>query len=458
MSPPFSEGQRVTLTGTLRAAGPPCSSFEDSGRSVAAATVHGALRGTLSVRAERLWIEVEGRRVELDGPLTVAAGSLETRPNVALEELADGVVQRVVEASGDRPMPRGKVRFRSLLAGDRVRAAGVLTRGSAAGVAITYRDEGAPWSLLPDPADEDGGGAMTLSFAGSPRVRGPIGSILAGIRTARRPAVAGVVIATVLVAGFALSRAGERPPQVEPPPARPVARFVGRERCKKLAAAYVAERDRENHCERDEDCAVEVRGEQWTELDGCFRFRNKDASPAPADALARDWLAGGCMSELDLCNEEPLVMCRKGWCVERPPAPVPEDWVRNEYHHIFSLFLPPGYKFAFPAHDDTGIYAVFGGKDGSGQVFYEPTYEEFTDVDEKHHDEWRPIKIHGQDAELLRTYDDGEAQLLVRVISPPDCPSLWCPGRKNRFYLRIACPDRAACERMMPAVQSIRFY
>jgi hypothetical protein len=477
MSPPFTEGERVTLTGILRAAGPTPSSFEDKNRSVAAATARGAATGIVSARAERLWIEADGRRVELSGPVIVALGSRETKPNVALEELSDGVVQRVAEASGDSPMPRGAVRFCSVLPGDRVRAAGLLTRGSDVGSAIAYRDEGAPWALVPDPGDDHAAGtAVRLSFDGSPRVRGPVASILAGVRTARRPAAFGVVIATILASGFALSRVEQRPPQVAAAPARPVARFAGRESCKKLAGAYVAERDRENHCERDEDCVVEMRGEQWTELDGCFRFRYKATSPAPADALAQAWLAGGCMSELDLCNEEPQVMCRKGFgakdaagdpeprmfeqgfCVERPPDPVPEDWTRNEYHHIFSLFLPPGYKFIFPPHEDVLIYAVFGGKDSSGQIFYEPTYEEFTDINERHPNEWRPLKIHGQDAEILRTYDDGQAQIRIRVKSPPECPNLWCPDPKNRFYMSIVCPDKAACDRMMPAIQSLRFY
>src|SRR4051812_41665270 len=120
MPPTFTEGEHVRLLGSLDAGGPPCPSFEDERTSVAVTTARGAAAGSVTARAERLSIRVDGREVLLKGPVRVVKGSLETRPFASVAELDAGVVQRITEASGEAPLPRGRLRFRALRPGDRV--------------------------------------------------------------------------------------------------------------------------------------------------------------------------------------------------------------------------------------------------------------------------------------------------------------------------------------------------
>src|SRR6185436_19475413 len=70
------------------------------------------------------------------------------------------------------------------------------------------------------------------------------------------------------------------------------------------------------------------------------RFHNAQASMDAADALAKAWFEDGCSTQYEVCSIVPQAMCRRGQCVERPPPPVPEDWVRQDIAHLFTFFTP----------------------------------------------------------------------------------------------------------------------
>ena len=461
MHPPFTEGERVSLLGTLDAAGPLCPCFEDARAAVAITTASGDEAGNVTARAERLSIMVDGREVALKGPVRVLKGSLETRPGAALAALDAGVVRRMTEASGDAALPQGKIRFRALRPGDRVRAEGVMARAAADGAAIAYREDAAPWALTPDPAVDTP--AISLAFDGSPRVRGPLASMLRGVRSARRAVMAAVGFALVLAIAVGLSRVTPRSLAASPARAKPAPR-VGHKRCAEIADGYAKERDRANHCERDEECAVELRGEKWSALDGCFRFKHKSAPTAAADAIADTWLEGGCAQEFNLCSEVPQTMCREGRCVEHPRPPIPEDWVRQDALHIFSMFLPKGMNLAYPPHEDALIYIVAQDNGIHLRIMYEPAYQDYDRVNDAELGAYQRVMLHGIEARIRRgpsrdVVPEKEGyQIDVYITDLPACPSIHCIADKNYFRMHIDCPDRATCDRMMLAVNSLEFY
>ncbi len=338
-----AEGERVTLAGVLATHGPLCPSFDD-GRLVAATTATGAA-GTASARAEQILLQTADGEVAILGPIVVHGGSSEARPGAALEKLSLAVCRRLVDAGAGADL-RGEVALRSLRAGDRVRACGVLRRVAPDG-AHAYREAAAPWALTADAASP----AVALAFEGTPRVYGATLSLVSGLRDARRP-VAAVVVAT-LIGGGALGALAWRPdPGAVPVPPTPVAHRLRGDGCERLRQAYAGALS--SSCTADQDCTGEIRGQQWTGLDGCFRFRDRRVSSAAADRIAADWLGGGCAETYDVCSIAPQAMCRAGRCVERPPAPVPEDWTRQSFAHAFTFFVPPEVKDQGPQRSCTG--------------------------------------------------------------------------------------------------------
>jgi len=130
--------------------------------------------------------------------------------------------------------------------------------------------------------------------------------------------------------------------------------------CKALAGRYTSVMDRIAGCTHDNDCRVELRGEQWYDLDGCFRLENTSASTEEADRIAREWLEARCVTSYEVCSVQPTAMCRQGRCVERPPPGVPETWVRHVFGRQFTFFAPP----------DVEIRSQNGLQCGPGAVFH----------------------------------------------------------------------------------------
>jgi hypothetical protein len=124
-----------------------------------------------------------------------------------------------------------------------------------------------------------------------------------------------------------------------PPPARPVPPEPGV--CKAFEGRYDEAWGAQNHCERDDDCLAERRGELFTGLDRGARYRPRAADTRGADALAAEWLAAGCAREYALAEPAPVAVCREGRCDQRPPANLPASWRRVDVGHAFDLYLPP---------------------------------------------------------------------------------------------------------------------
>jgi hypothetical protein len=113
-------------------------------------------------------------------------------------------------------------------------------------------------------------------------------------------------------------------------------------RCATLKASYVEARLGSDRCERDDECSLEPRGGVYAGLDGCVRSSRRGFDGAAAARLAAQWLGAGCAESFALCPTLGAgALCRGGVCRERPPPPIPEDWVRVDVQESLSLFVPP---------------------------------------------------------------------------------------------------------------------
>lgn len=456
----MADGDQLTLIGPLEAIGPLCRRFED-GALVAAATAQGEQSPTpLRARAERLQIVLADRAVEILGPVEVLAGSREERPGVGLSRLAVAVRHRVVEAAeeaagGGDPNLRGKVRLRSLRSGDRVLARGVLRRGGAPSAAHAYRDAAAPWTLSADAT------VVELAFEGAPHVHGPLGAFASGLRDTRR-LVAAMITAALGVLVLAALHTVEwqgTPGAAVSPPAKPRPRFGDANLCRTLAARYAAERDLRSRCESDDDCGADIRGEQWIELDGCFRFKNRREPTGAADALAQAWFEEGCSSQYELCRILPQAMCRKGQCVERPPPPIPEGWVRRDVAHLYTFFAPPELKQVHGGGNCTGGLSY--GFEREGLALY--VDYDANEVAAPAHA--RDVTI-GQDSVKLATFEgydpmaSGWSKHRIEAFFPdaPPCPPFYCFAADGKAAMKVTayCLELKDCQIGMEAIQSFR--
>ena len=495
--PEGAEGQRVLLEGVLDTVDAPCERFED-GAPCAAATVQSdaphpkAGEGAAaqaeggaahSARASVLVLTVGAERVALDGPVDVFVGSRETDPGAPFASLRAAVRARIASAASigagastgssrapsNAPAPptpplghapsnapalpspaphlgHARPRFRSLSTGDRVRAIGTLAKQSE-GDRTGYRQR-ARWTL-----HGDAGEPLVLAYAGTPRHQGTLGSVLRGVRGVPVvPAAMAVALLAGLVTGAAATAARPPPAPPSPPPINGMAsHFADPVRCAALHKEHAAAAGNLTVCKVDSECTSELRGGAYFGLQGCHRFRNRLLSPARADAAEKAWFDEGCAASYEICPAPPPAMCREGRCVERPPAPVPETWHREEVPGGFFLYVPPGVTRTTAPGDDpqdasfkgSGIRIVSDFA-GPGAVLSDEAGE------------GRPVQIGGHPARVWRsgaeitlTFDRGPS------CQPPRCSQLT---GEDQLTLHADCEGEPACDDAWTALQSVRFW
>jgi len=178
-----TEGDEITLTGTLGLAGEPTPRFE--GRGTAAATTAAPVRpsdvvGALAInrRGEGLGLDAGGVDVGIAGDLEVLVGSTEVYPGQRFRRLGGATEEQLSSLDGDALLAMSSYRaaYRSLQAGDAVRVRGFLCRGDSLAGADSYRAGGGRWVLAPQPiSDEDKakGWPMAAAFEGTPTIALP---------------------------------------------------------------------------------------------------------------------------------------------------------------------------------------------------------------------------------------------------------------------------------------------
>ncbi|MDI1430415.1 hypothetical protein [Polyangium sorediatum] len=341
-------GTNVTLEGVLEVVGEPGARFED-GAPAAAATAAGPYCAA-NARAPRLRLVLRDGTVDLRGKTRVVAGSREARDG-AIDVLSEETATRIRAACGDTdPLPAGPLRMRSVAHGDRVLVAGRIVQAEETPGAAGYRERGAPWTLEAPSSADRASEVLRIAFAGVPVVSGVMRTAFSrwrlrkiapyALQAAAFGAALGVGKATydvhVLAARAEAQAAAEAVARKKAAAQRGPPAY-----CKEFADQYTIAMDRASTCTHDNDCRVTLRGEQWYDLDGCFRFENRHASTEAADRIAREWLEAKCVSSYEVCSVQPSSMCRKGHCVERPPSGVPETWVRKTFARQFTFFAPP---------------------------------------------------------------------------------------------------------------------
>ena len=155
---PSDEDHVVTLRGTLRVVGAPCTRYED-GKAAAAATLEISdartwfeapeIETSSHRRADELHLMVGDRQVVVDGELSVWVGSRELWPGVSIRLSDDALATQVLEDGGFDPRQcDGFPVFRSLADGDEVLAQGTVARNrDDRGHAAGYREQAMRWRL-----------------------------------------------------------------------------------------------------------------------------------------------------------------------------------------------------------------------------------------------------------------------------------------------------------------------
>jgi hypothetical protein len=225
---------------------------------------------------------------------------------------------------------------------------------------------------------------------------------------------------------------------------------------------------RASACAREEDCGVDLRGEQYYGLDGCFRMRNLHAPTVEADRIAQQWLDERCVERYEVCSVQPLAACRQGRCVARPPPPIPADWVRRDFARYFTFFTPPDVE-VFEMGVDCG-FARLGALGRKGDFMIQLLFDEGSA--EPPDGEWQEslakaerMQLGQLSARVMR----GKRNAMHRIhpefeygigvyIDPGACPPICFPwsDRPGRLELHASCRDRAACDEAMRVIQSLR--
>lgn len=93
-------------------------------------------------------------------------------------------------------------------------------------------------------------------------------------------------------------------------------------------------------CATDDECLAERRDGLPSGLDGCMRFRRRNAPTTEADGIERTWLARGCAKKYVTCGDR-RAQCLDGQCRERPPDGLPRTSRRIDANGKFSFVAPP---------------------------------------------------------------------------------------------------------------------
>ncbi|MDI1444150.1 hypothetical protein [Polyangium sp. 6x1] len=462
-------GANVTLEGVLEVVGEPGARFED-GAPAAAATAAGRFCEA-NARAPRLRLVMREGTVDLRGKTQVVAGSREARDG-AMDGPPEDVAARIHVACGDRdPIPAGPLRMRSVAHGDRVVASGKLVRAEDASGAGGYREGGAPWTLVPATSTDRSLEIVRIAFVGLPAVSGVLGAAFSRQRSRRMAPFALLSAAFGAAIGIgkaaydarALAARAEAEAAAEAKARKKAeAPFGSPAYCKELAGQYAIAMDRVSTCTHDNDCRATLRGEQWYDLDGCFRLENRHASTDEADRFAREWLEGRCVSSYEVCSAQPSAMCRKGRCVERPPAAVPETWVRRDLARLFTFFAPPDVEV-------TGRNGLDCGP-GATVTLHRDDFEASFALQQSPvalGGSTTPVRIGGynassawMDATLLATGEGYKQGFLVafdekQAVCPPFCLPGWGGGSVGHLSFTARCHTAEACEEAWRILQTL---
>jgi hypothetical protein len=322
-----------------------------------------------------------------------------------------------------------------------------------------FRDEGAEDVLAERRREREAEQAQTLLFAKKLRRPGGL-RLLAGI--------VGTAAFVALVGPWRLH-------SMATPPVAPRA---GKAACAALASRYQTAWKARNSCTSDNECIATPRGGYWAALDGCARFGPRMTSDrytgADADAIAETWLSAGCARDYSLCASPatgalpPEAQCLQGSCRERPPLPIPRDWLRVDAG-LFQFFGPPGLHGGRAMVDD-GVGYRF---EGPG-IQLEIEYDDYAPVDIHPEETTDSIVVTsrtavssgghvGTDVAFEDHPPDGGAPVYRRVLAMNDAPCQQdltfstCSGRGATTKLAIwaTCDRPESCQAAGTVFQSI---
>jgi hypothetical protein len=212
-------------------------------------------------------------------------------------------------------------------------------------------------------------------------------------------------------------------------------------------------------CASDDDCTGEIRGELWTDLDGRFRFRNRHAPTDRADGVAMAWLGGGCASGYDLLSVSPLAMCRAGRCVERPPAPVPEDWVRVDMAGVYTFFAPPQIDLTMRRNCTGGLGSTYRSEGLTIHVDYDNDLHPPAGARETTIGQERALFALREGVQDETAVIDGQHEAVAFFPDAPACPLSGCWGSgKGSWALKVVARghSREDLDRAAMLIRSVR--
>ncbi len=476
-----AEGQRVLLEGTLDTLEGPCPRFED-GAPCAAATVEttgpraapGSIPATWKP-APGVGLARRARAPRWSSPWARTAcpskapsrsswararptPAPRSRPSPATCASASPPRQTPPPLPGAGPLPASPAAldadrarhaiplFRSLAAGDRVRAAGVLAKQSE-GDRTGYRER-ARWASRATRASP-----IVLAYAGAPATAAPSPpSSAASVPSPWWPCSRRSRSSLGLAVGAAAAASRPPPRPAAPPPVNGMAsHFADPARCASLQKEHTSAVRDLTVCTVDSECTSERRGGAHFGLEGCYRFRNRTLSPTRADAAEKAWLDEGCAASYEICPEPPPSMCREGRCVERPPAPIPESWHREDVPGGFFMYVPPGVTRGADPGDD----ALDASYKGNGiRIVSDFAAPGAVLSDEA--GEGRAVQIGGHPARVWRN----PSEITLSFERGPSCQPPRCSRftDDDRLTLHADCEGEAACDNAWLALQSVRFW
>jgi hypothetical protein len=227
--------------------------------------------------------------------------------------------------------------------------------------------------------------------------------------------------------------------------------FADPARCAALEKEHAAAAADLTACKVDTECTSELRGGAFFGLSGCHRFQSRLRSPDRADVAEKAWFDEGCAASYEICPPPPPAMCREGRCVERPPAPIPETWHREEVPGGFFMYVPPGVTRGAARGDD----ALDASYQGNG-IRIVSDFAEPGAVLSEEAGEGRPVTVGGHPARVWRNRTE-ITLTFERGVScqPPRCSRFT---DDDRLTLHADCEGEPACDDAWTALQSVRFW